>query len=79
MIFFTSLIASLSGYVARVPQQDQILYQTERYHTQTFGYDMPVQGKRWQGFCAQVGTGTCHIYVLYLLRLWIVKSFTWTM
>lgn len=30
--------------IGRVPQQDQILYQTERYHTQTFGYDMPVQG-----------------------------------
>ena len=30
--------------IGRVPQQDQILYQTERYHTTTFGYDMPVQG-----------------------------------
>lgn len=28
--------------IARVPQQDQILYQTERYHTSTFGYDIPV-------------------------------------
>ena len=30
--------------IGRVSQQDQILYQTERYHTSTFGYDMPVQG-----------------------------------
>ena len=30
--------------IGRVSGQDQILYQTERYHTSTFGYDMPVQG-----------------------------------
>lgn len=30
--------------IGRVPQQDQILYQTERYHSTTFGYDMPTQG-----------------------------------
>ena len=30
--------------IGRVPQQDQILYQTERYHTSTFGYDMNVDG-----------------------------------
>merc|ERR1719273_2082197 len=30
--------------IGRVAQQDQILYQTERYHTTTFGYDMPVHG-----------------------------------
>jgi len=30
--------------IGRVSQQDQILYQTERYHTSTFGYDMPVKG-----------------------------------
>merc|ERR1719225_1692731 len=30
--------------IGRVAQQDQILYQTERYHTSTFGYDMPVHG-----------------------------------
>ena len=30
--------------IGRVPQQDQILYQTERYHSSTFGYDMPVEG-----------------------------------
>ena len=30
--------------IGRVSQQDQVLYQTERYHTATFGYDMPVQG-----------------------------------
>ena len=35
---------SLSLSVGRVSQQDQILYQTERYHTATFGYDMPVRG-----------------------------------
>ncbi len=29
--------------IARVPRQDQALYQTERYHTATFGYDIPVQ------------------------------------
>ena len=28
--------------ISRVPQQDQILYQTERYHASTFGYDIPV-------------------------------------
>jgi len=28
--------------IGRVPQQDQVLYQTERYHTATFGYDIPV-------------------------------------
>ena len=30
--------------IQRVPPQDQILYQTERYHTATFGYDIPVKG-----------------------------------
>jgi len=30
--------------IGRVPEQDQILYQTERYHTATFGYDMNVDG-----------------------------------
>lgn len=30
--------------IGRIPQQDQILYQTERYHTATFGYDMNVDG-----------------------------------
>ena len=29
-------------FTGRVPQADQILYQTERYHGATFGYDMPV-------------------------------------
>ena len=29
-------------FIGRVPQADQILYQTERYHGATFGYDMPV-------------------------------------
>lgn len=28
--------------ISRVPPPDQILYQTERYHTATFGYDIPV-------------------------------------
>ena len=28
--------------IGRVPQRDQILYQTERYHTSTFGYDIPI-------------------------------------
>ncbi|OQR79221.1 malectin-A-like [Tropilaelaps mercedesae] len=28
--------------IARSPVSDQILYQTERYHTSTFGYDIPV-------------------------------------
>lgn len=28
--------------IGRVPQKDQIIYQTERYHTSTFGYDIPV-------------------------------------
>lgn len=30
--------------IGRVPQPDEILYQTERYHTATFGYDIPVSG-----------------------------------
>jgi hypothetical protein len=29
--------------IGRVPQRDQILYQTERYHTSTFGYDIPLR------------------------------------
>lgn len=28
--------------IGRVPPTDQILYQTERYHHSTFGYDIPV-------------------------------------
>ncbi|KAH8041984.1 hypothetical protein HPB51_019725 [Rhipicephalus microplus] len=28
--------------IGRAPRQDHILYQTERYHTATFGYDIPV-------------------------------------
>ncbi|CAG9840165.1 unnamed protein product [Diabrotica balteata] len=28
--------------IGRVPPTDYILYQTERYHTNTFGYDIPV-------------------------------------
>ena len=28
--------------IGRVPQKDQILYQTERYHTSTFGYDISI-------------------------------------
>jgi len=30
--------------IQRAVPQDQILYQTERYHTATFGYDVPVKG-----------------------------------
>ncbi|KAF2363967.1 Malectin [Trinorchestia longiramus] len=30
--------------IARVPPADQILYQTERYHHATFGYDLPLRG-----------------------------------
>lgn len=29
--------------IGRVNQNDQILYQTERYHHSTFGYDIPVK------------------------------------
>ncbi|XP_060528484.1 malectin-B [Cylas formicarius] len=28
--------------IGRVPPHDHILYQTERYHTATFGYDLPI-------------------------------------
>ncbi|KAK9886004.1 hypothetical protein WA026_014790 [Henosepilachna vigintioctopunctata] len=28
--------------IGRVPPEDHILYQTERYHTSTFGYDIPI-------------------------------------
>lgn len=30
--------------IGRVPQWDEYLYQTERYHTSNFGYDIPVAG-----------------------------------
>lgn len=30
--------------IGRVPQPDEILYQTERYNTATFGYDLPLAG-----------------------------------
>ncbi|CAG9760868.1 unnamed protein product [Ceutorhynchus assimilis] len=30
--------------IGRVPANDQILYQTERYHTSTFGYDLYIPG-----------------------------------
>lgn len=29
--------------IQRVPASDAILYQTERYHTQSFGYDLPLK------------------------------------
>ncbi|KAG8225265.1 hypothetical protein J437_LFUL006498 [Ladona fulva] len=29
--------------ISRVPQNDLILYQTERYHHSTFGYDIPIK------------------------------------
>lgn len=29
--------------IGRVPPSDQILYQTERYHHSTFGYDIPIK------------------------------------
>lgn len=31
-------------FIGRVPESDQILYQTERYHHSTFGYDIPISG-----------------------------------
>lgn len=30
--------------IGRVPQSDEILYQTERYHTANFGYEIPISG-----------------------------------
>lgn len=30
--------------IGRVPEEDEILYRTERYHTNTFGYNIPVNG-----------------------------------
>jgi len=30
--------------IGRIAQQDQTLYQTERYHTSMFGYDLPLAG-----------------------------------
>jgi hypothetical protein len=44
------LVGTASDYgknllmIGRVPQADEILYQTERYHTSTFGYDLPTEG-----------------------------------
>ena len=29
--------------IQRIDPRDQILYQTERYHTSTFGYDLPTK------------------------------------
>lgn len=30
--------------IGRVPEYDESLYQTERYHTSSFGYDIPIAG-----------------------------------
>lgn len=30
--------------IARCPQSDEVVYQTERYHTSTFGYEIPLAG-----------------------------------
>ena len=30
--------------IGRVPESDEVLYQTERYHTSTFGYEIPLAG-----------------------------------
>lgn len=32
------------GNIGRVPQTDEIIYQTERYHTSTFGYEISLAG-----------------------------------
>jgi hypothetical protein len=32
------------GSIGRVPPSDEIIYQTERYHTATFGYDLDISG-----------------------------------
>lgn len=29
--------------IGRIPAADRVLYETERYHTHTFGYDLPVE------------------------------------
>ena len=39
------MLASI--FLGRVSEDDQILYQTERYHTSTFGYDIPVSEDGW--------------------------------
>lgn len=31
-------------HIGRVPEEDEILYQTERYHTDSFHYDLPLIG-----------------------------------
>lgn len=43
----TGKVGTASSYgkqlvIGRVPGEDQILYQTERYHHSTFGYDIPI-------------------------------------
>ncbi len=48
----SSRVGTASDYgkqliIGRVPAQDQIVYQTERYHTNTFGYDIPVKEDGW--------------------------------
>jgi len=44
----TAAVGEASDYgrtmtIFRVPQQDQILYQTERYHTSDFSYNIPLK------------------------------------
>ena len=47
LIFFSSyssLDYGKSLNIQRVVPQDAVLYQTERYHTGTFGYEFPIKG-----------------------------------
>lgn len=47
-MYISSIFLSASDYGLRLPilrssPEDQILYQTERYNEDTFGYDVPIR------------------------------------
>uniref|UniRef100_A0A2M4C5Z7 Putative malectin n=1 Tax=Anopheles marajoara TaxID=58244 RepID=A0A2M4C5Z7_9DIPT len=50
--------------INRVKPQDEILYQTERYHHDTFGYDLPLAGDGEYLRARRQGNGTRRVRVL---------------
>ena len=61
--------------IGRVPQQDQVLYQTERYSSQTFGYDMPVSGDALPKKPLELIS--MRIVLLYLIYVWKFNLTQW--
>lgn len=47
--------------IGRVQPPDDVLYKTERYHTSTFGYEIPLAGILFSIFL-------CHSLTLFVLR-----------